>query len=141
MRPSNAVYFLAAGMANAALQLVPNAGSMAMGGLFARQLGECTIRSTCAQCFGDGYVVCDTIGCFNPDKFQQCCSGARKWTWNSNSTPHQKGEVLIHDCRALRGPNQQLLQRLGELPPGQVQRAGCGPLMLNGYRVFREDQE
>lgn len=78
MHRSNAVFFLTAGAANAALQLIPNAVSPAMGGLFARQLGDCTTRSTCAQCFGEGYVVCDTIGCFNPDKFQQCCSGARK---------------------------------------------------------------
>jgi hypothetical protein len=93
MHQSNLVYVLAAGVANAALQLVPHAGSVAMGGLFARQLGECTIRSTCAQCFGDGYVVCDTIGCFNPDKFQQCCSGARKWTWNFNLPPSAKFKV------------------------------------------------
>ncbi|KAL5360298.1 hypothetical protein BJX96DRAFT_150063 [Aspergillus floccosus] len=34
---------------------------------------NCTRRSTCDSCFGDGYVVCDNAGCFNPDAAQQCC--------------------------------------------------------------------
>ncbi|GES63393.1 hypothetical protein ATEIFO6365_0007008000 [Aspergillus terreus] len=34
---------------------------------------NCTRHSTCDSCFGDGYVVCDNAGCFNPDAAQQCC--------------------------------------------------------------------
>lgn len=44
--------------------------------LLGRQDGECTIQSTCAQCFGEGSVICDNIGCYNPNKHEQCCSGA-----------------------------------------------------------------
>jgi hypothetical protein len=75
-RPS-LLYLLAAGGAAAALQrLVPNAGAVSPAALFGRQADECTSHSTCAECYGKGYVVCDTIGCFNPDKFQQCCKDA-----------------------------------------------------------------
>ncbi len=84
MHQSNVLYLIAAGVASAAGQsLVPNlnSGSMALGGLLARQNDDCTIHSTCAQCFGEGYVICDKIGCFNPDKdhWQQCCSGASEY--------------------------------------------------------------
>lgn len=34
---------------------------------------ECTIRDTCGECFGFGYVLCDNSGCFNPDDGEQCC--------------------------------------------------------------------
>ncbi len=78
-RPS-LLYLLATAGATAALQrLVPNAGAVSPAALFGRQAGECTIHSTCAECFGDGYVICDTIGCFNPSKFQQCCKDACKF--------------------------------------------------------------
>ncbi|KAL4998001.1 hypothetical protein BDV10DRAFT_77792 [Aspergillus recurvatus] len=36
---------------------------------------ECTIRDTCGECFGFGYVLCDNSGCFNPDDGEQCCKG------------------------------------------------------------------
>ncbi|KAK3898379.1 hypothetical protein C8A05DRAFT_19026 [Staphylotrichum tortipilum] len=77
MHHPSLLYLLAAGSATAALQrLVPNAGAVSHAALFGRQADECTSHSTCAECYGKGYVVCDTIGCFNPDKFQQCCKDA-----------------------------------------------------------------
>ena len=84
-RPS-LLYLLAAGGATAALQrLVPNAGAVSHAALFGRQADECTSHSTCAECYGEGYVVCDTIGCFNPDKFQQCCKNACESALSSSS--------------------------------------------------------
>lgn len=38
--------------------------------------GVCTLGSTCEECFGEGYIICARIGCFNPDKHQQCCNAA-----------------------------------------------------------------
>ncbi|EGC47965.1 conserved hypothetical protein [Histoplasma capsulatum var. duboisii H88] len=31
---------------------------------------------TCTECFGSGYVICSSIGCFNPERGQQCCADA-----------------------------------------------------------------
>lgn len=39
---------------------------------------NCTRHSTCDSCFGDGYVVCDNAGCFNPDAAQQCCKNGSR---------------------------------------------------------------
>ncbi|AEO60729.1 hypothetical protein MYCTH_2310262, partial [Thermothelomyces thermophilus ATCC 42464] len=69
---------LAAGVASASRQgmaLIPGSSSRGFG-LLARQNPFCTTESTCAECFGEGYVVCDDIGCFNPDEYDQCCAGA-----------------------------------------------------------------
>ncbi|KAF7133834.1 hypothetical protein CNMCM5793_005246 [Aspergillus hiratsukae] len=35
--------------------------------------GDCTINTTCSECFGPGNIVCDNAGCFNPNKGEQCC--------------------------------------------------------------------
>jgi hypothetical protein len=83
MRQSSVLYLVAPSLARAAWQkLQPGSGSMPLAGaagLLARQNGECTIHSSCSGCFGEGYVICDTIGCFNPDIYQQCCAGACKF--------------------------------------------------------------
>jgi hypothetical protein len=78
MRQPSVLSLLAFGVASAAWQqLVPGLGSTPARGLVARQDGsECSILDTCSQCFGEGYIVCDGIGCFNPDIHQQCCAGA-----------------------------------------------------------------
>lgn len=52
-----------------------NAYGWADGSLQRRQapIGECSVTDTCDKCFGDGYVVCSYIACYNPSKHQQCC--------------------------------------------------------------------
>ncbi|PGH06743.1 hypothetical protein GX51_02184 [Blastomyces parvus] len=40
---------------------------------------------TCTECFGQGYVICSSIGCFNPDKGQQCCADALLCVAKDNS--------------------------------------------------------
>ncbi|KAH6632557.1 hypothetical protein F5144DRAFT_255120 [Chaetomium tenue] len=88
MRQSVVLSLVAAGTANAAgQQLVPgiDSGVSPVPGLLARQFDDCTIRSTCHGCFGDGYVVCDKIGCFNPEIYQQCCHNARLCVAKDNS--------------------------------------------------------
>ncbi|KAK3294113.1 uncharacterized protein B0H64DRAFT_443202 [Chaetomium fimeti] len=89
MHQSVVISLFAAGVANAAgQQLVPdsNSGVSPAAGLFGRQfINDCSIRSTCSDCFGDGYVVCDKIGCFNPEIHQQCCSIARICVAKDNS--------------------------------------------------------
>lgn len=40
--------------------------------------GVCVLGMTCEECFGEGWITCDRIGCFNPGKFQQCCKDAGK---------------------------------------------------------------
>lgn len=110
-RPS-LLYLLAAGGATAALQrLVPNAGAVSPAALFGRQADECTSHSTCAECYGEGYVVCDTIGCFNPDKYQQCCKDACESALTSRSL---RGITDKPVNSALRGQDQQVLLRLGK---------------------------
>ncbi len=43
--------------------------------------------STCVECFGEGYIICDKIGCFNPDEHQQCCKDAgRAFPFENNVT-------------------------------------------------------
>lgn len=43
--------------------------------LLARQSdSDCTIESTCSECYGSGYVLCSNAGCFNPSLHQQCCA-------------------------------------------------------------------
>lgn len=56
------------------LKLIPGQSEM----LLPRDFGAgiCVIGSTCDECFGEGYRICDKIGCFNPDKHQQCCKDA-----------------------------------------------------------------
>ncbi|AEO70733.1 uncharacterized protein THITE_2057735 [Thermothielavioides terrestris NRRL 8126] len=59
---------------------------MALAELHGRQdENDCTIHSTCDQCFGEGYIICDTMGCFNPDKHEQCCSEAYVCIGKDNS--------------------------------------------------------
>ncbi|KAH6855873.1 hypothetical protein B0I37DRAFT_442642 [Chaetomium sp. MPI-CAGE-AT-0009] len=88
MHQSVVLSLFAASVANAAgQQLVPgsNSGFSPVAGLHARQFDFCTIHSTCHGCFGEGYVICDKIGCFNPDIHQQCCSNARLCVGKDNS--------------------------------------------------------
>ena len=33
---------------------------------------------TCSECYGQGYVLCSYVGCYNPDIHQQCCGDACK---------------------------------------------------------------
>ncbi|UNI23167.1 hypothetical protein JDV02_009002 [Purpureocillium takamizusanense] len=47
--------------------------------------GICTLGSTCEQCFGEGYIICARIGCFNPDKGQQCCNAASLCVGKTNA--------------------------------------------------------
>ncbi|KAL4818887.1 hypothetical protein BDW67DRAFT_145344 [Aspergillus spinulosporus] len=58
-------------------RLFPGMHVEAIGELVPRRLydnaSECTIRDTCGECFGFGYVLCDRSGCFNPDDGEQCC--------------------------------------------------------------------
>lgn len=49
------------------------------GGLVARQItvdggNDCTIESTCSECYGAGNVLCSNAGCFDPSQGQQCCA-------------------------------------------------------------------
>lgn len=44
--------------------------------------GDCVIGSTCTECFGAGYIICDKIGCFNPGEHQQCCKDAGLYNCN-----------------------------------------------------------
>ncbi|KAL1845919.1 hypothetical protein VTK73DRAFT_415 [Phialemonium thermophilum] len=74
-------------------QRPPDAGVLAVSKLLARQDGECTIHSTCSECFGAGNIVCDHVGCFNPDAHEQCCAGAAICVAKDNSC-----------CRDLGGP-------------------------------------
>lgn len=64
----------AATVVNENFKLMPGQGEM----LQPRDFGDgiCVIGSTCDECFGEGFRVCDRIGCFNPDKHQQCCKDA-----------------------------------------------------------------
>lgn len=41
---------------------------------------NCTRNTPCHECYGDGYVVCDNAGCFNPDEGQQCCKNGCMYT-------------------------------------------------------------
>ncbi|KAL4777793.1 hypothetical protein BDW60DRAFT_202672 [Aspergillus nidulans var. acristatus] len=60
-------------------RLFPGMHVESIGELIPRRLfdnaSECTIRDTCGECFGFGYVLCDKSGCFNPDDGEQCCKG------------------------------------------------------------------
>lgn len=57
--------------------LLPRAGDLS-----ARQVpsGICNYGDgqSCSQCFGEGYVLCSYIGCYNPTLHQQCCGDACK---------------------------------------------------------------
>lgn len=82
MRPSAVVCSsLAISVASASrpgMALIPGPSSSGFS-LLARQNPFCTSESTCAECFGDGYIICDDIGCFNPEEHDQCCAGAGKF--------------------------------------------------------------
>ncbi|KXX74225.1 hypothetical protein MMYC01_208840 [Madurella mycetomatis] len=98
MHQSNLVYLLAAGAASAAWQpqqLLPGSGSMPLGGLLARQEQNpfCTIHTSCSDCFGEGYKICDIRGCFNPDIHQQCCVNSLLCVGRTNEC-----------CKAFGGP-------------------------------------
>jgi hypothetical protein len=116
MHQSVVISLFAAGVANAAgQQLVPdsNSGVSPAAGLFGRQfINDCSIRSTCSDCFGDGYVVCDKIGCFNPEIHQQCCSIARICVAKDNSCcedwggPGETGTSGVPNVRARPTPTE-----------------------------------
>ncbi|KAL4895554.1 hypothetical protein BDV59DRAFT_200187 [Aspergillus ambiguus] len=54
--------------------------------LLGRDLGgNCTRSSTCDECFGDGNVVCDNAGCFNPHAAEQCCKNGNICVAKDNS--------------------------------------------------------
>lgn len=125
MRQTNVLFLLAAGVATAALQkLQPGSGTSpaGAGALLARQFNSCSSRDTCHDCFGDGYVICDTIGCFNPEIHQQCCKDACKCLLPIlyEASKRQKG-VLTDEPSALRGPDQQLLRGLGKFGLSGIQ--------------------
>ncbi|KAL2165049.1 hypothetical protein VTH06DRAFT_345 [Thermothelomyces fergusii] len=90
MRPSASAVVcasFAAGVAGASrrgMALIPGSASPGLG-LLPRQNPFCTTESTCAECFGDGSIVCDDIGCFNPDEYEQCCAGAAICVGKDNS--------------------------------------------------------
>ncbi|KAF2753443.1 hypothetical protein EJ05DRAFT_480452 [Pseudovirgaria hyperparasitica] len=42
--------------------------------LFSRQTDFCDNGTTCADCFGEGNIPCQTYYCYNPDAGEQCCS-------------------------------------------------------------------
>ncbi|KAH8689352.1 hypothetical protein BGW36DRAFT_466256 [Talaromyces proteolyticus] len=42
--------------------------------LEARQDFNCTMESTCSECYGPGNVLCSDAGCFDPSQSQQCCA-------------------------------------------------------------------
>ncbi|KAK4140254.1 uncharacterized protein C8A04DRAFT_32212 [Dichotomopilus funicola] len=94
MKSSHLLTFLAtSSVASAAWQkLMPG---LAVEELFARQWDDagCSSSSTCAQCFGQGNIICDKIGCFNPDQHEQCCAGAAICVGKTNTC-----------CSALGGP-------------------------------------
>ncbi|KAK4243923.1 hypothetical protein C7999DRAFT_44339 [Corynascus novoguineensis] len=86
MHPPVALCLLAvAGAANAVLVegtalipgFLPGQPRVRGAGLLVRDQNPfCTTESTCAECFGEGSLICDGIGCFNPDEYEQCCAGA-----------------------------------------------------------------
>lgn len=80
MHPSLFVTLLAAQSVAATLQkLRPNPQLGVIGDLLTRQnIGDCSVTDTCSKCFGEGNVLCDSVGCFNPADYEQCCSGAGK---------------------------------------------------------------
>lgn len=42
--------------------------------LAAREAGDsCSILQSCSECYGEGNVLCDDVGCFNPSEGEQCC--------------------------------------------------------------------
>ncbi|KAL2153770.1 hypothetical protein VTH82DRAFT_4925 [Thermothelomyces myriococcoides] len=88
MRPSAVVCSsLAISVASASrpgMALIPGPSSSGFS-LLARQNPFCTSESTCAECFGDGYIICDDIGCFNPEEHDQCCAGAAVCVGKDNS--------------------------------------------------------
>ncbi|GLI77795.1 hypothetical protein PoHVEF18_006089 [Penicillium ochrochloron] len=48
-------------------------------GLVARQItidggSNCTMESSCSECYGAGNVLCSNAGCFDPSQGQQCCA-------------------------------------------------------------------
>ncbi|KAL2177811.1 uncharacterized protein P884DRAFT_243152 [Thermothelomyces heterothallicus CBS 202.75] len=105
---------LAAGVASASRQgtaLIPGSSSPGFG-LLARQNPFCTTESTCAECFGEGYVVCDDIGCFNPDEDDQCCAGAVICVGRDNSC--YRDDTGEECCQ--RAPNPPLHWCSGDFP-------------------------
>lgn len=55
-------------------------GAVRYGGFVARQVSvdggtDCTEESSCSECYGSGYVLCDNAGCFDPSQGQECCKG------------------------------------------------------------------
>jgi hypothetical protein len=62
-------------LAAAAVGNKPVLASIPMSGLLSRrQIDQCSASNICHECFGDGYLVCDNVGCFNPDEHHQCCN-------------------------------------------------------------------
>ncbi|KAF9891017.1 hypothetical protein FE257_005274 [Aspergillus nanangensis] len=70
---------------SAPLTLAQGLQSLTSNYLFARQSEDCSIESTCSECFGAGNVLCDNAGCFNPHKGEQCCAGGYVCVAKSNS--------------------------------------------------------
>ncbi|PGH20725.1 hypothetical protein AJ80_03485 [Polytolypa hystricis UAMH7299] len=59
--------------------------AMRDGTLRPRQDGVCFSDSTCSECFGKGYVVCDKVGCVNPSRHQHCCANGSICVAKDNS--------------------------------------------------------
>lgn len=72
-----AILLAAQSVAATSYKLRPNPHLGVIGDLIGRQdIGSCTTRSTCSECFGEGNIICDSVGCFNPADYEQCCAGA-----------------------------------------------------------------
>lgn len=95
MHYSHFVVLLAAqSVAATSHKLRPNPHLGVIGDLIGRQdIGSCTTSSTCSECFGEGNIICDYIGCFNPADYEQCCAGAAICIGKDNSC-----------CKDLGGP-------------------------------------
>lgn len=78
-------------MANAAWQqLLPNS-DVAVARLLGRQDGEqCATHSTCSQSFGEGNIICGTVGCFNPGQHEKCCAGAGMFSFSGASDSEEQ---------------------------------------------------
>jgi len=58
------------------------------GGFVARQVeggSNCTEETSCSECFGQGYVLCNNAGCFDPSQGQQCCKDGSYCVGPNNS--------------------------------------------------------
>ncbi|KAK2772243.1 hypothetical protein FQN53_004679 [Emmonsiellopsis sp. PD_33] len=43
------------------------------------------ICKTCSECYGEGYLICSYVGCYNPSEHQQCCADANLCVAKDNS--------------------------------------------------------